>query len=209
MSTALVVVACSVQGSNDLETIDAADVPLSLADTTTTTTTTTIATTLPTTTTTPETVPTTLPPTTTTTTIPTEKVDLYFITGSRLSKIERELEIKSPETVLAALQAGPSSSAASAGLETLMPKADEFELTVTVSPGAAVVNVPASFLDLGEPAKLAFGQIVLTLVEIGRIGGVTFEADGVAIQAIRGDGSSAPPGQPVYFDDYQELLTIS
>ena len=74
----------------------------------------------------------------------------------------------------------------------------------------ATVDLPANFYDPDvvkqEDQRLAIGQIVLTLTEVGRIGQVLFTQAGVPIGVPRGSGDLSQPGQALPPRDYLELL---
>ncbi len=57
-----------------------------------------------------------------------------------------------------------------------------------------------------EDQRVAIGQIVLTLTEVGRIGQVRFTQDGHDIGVPRGSGDLSEPGQALPPRDFQELL---
>jgi spore germination protein GerM len=160
--------------------------------------------------------PTTIEPTTTTTladtptTIPTEDVTLYFISGGILVEYARSLPKRaSPGQVLALLQEGPPSGELGAGLRTALPTRNQALLNVTEDgSGVATVNLPVDFFEevKQEDQRVAIGQIVLTLTEVGRIGQVRFTQNGQAIGVPRGSGDLSEQGQPLAHRDYQELL---
>ncbi len=170
--------------------------------------------TIPTTTTT--TPPTTVEPTTTTTpaitstTIATEDVTLYFISGGILVPFTRALPKRaSSNQVLAALQEGPPPGDLGAGLRTAVPTTNQAALTVTEDgSGVATVDLPPDFYDTinQDDQSMAIGQIVLTLTEVGRIGQVRFTKAGVSIGVPRGSRELSQPGEPLPPRDYHELL---
>jgi hypothetical protein len=174
--------------------------------------------TIPTTSTTTTTIPeTTLEPTTTTiplsttTTIATEDVTLYFInSGGILVPYGRPLlKGASSAQVLSALQEGPPPGDIGVGLRTAIPRETAAKLRVTEDgSGVATVDLPTNFYDevKSEDQILAFGQIVLTLTEVGRIGQVMFTMGGTPTGVLRGAGDLSPPGQPLPPRDYFPLL---
>ncbi len=213
-----VIAACSVPGEGGFQPIGAADVDFGLAETTTTAPPTTrvpATTVFATTTTTPATTS-TIVETTTTAGPQTEQVDLYFVLGSRLTKITQPLISPAPpELVIRRLLSGPPTDGLGDGLRTLLPvvedtggvetPVEDLPIRVTVERGIAQVTVPASFSEIGDEGQLAFGQIVLSLYRPG-IGGVVFYVDGAPIQVIIGDGSLTEAGQPVTVEDYENLV---
>jgi spore germination protein GerM len=175
--------------------------------------------TLPTTSTTTTTIPaTTLEPTTTTTpiatttTIATEDVTLYFInSGGILVPYTRPLlKGASSGQVLSALQEGPPPGDIGVGLRTAIPRETAAKLRVSEDgSGVATVDLPINFYDeVVEPEDqiLAFGQIVLTLTEVGRVGQVMFTMGGNPTGVLRGAGDLSQPGQPLPPRDYFPLL---
>lgn len=177
-----IVVACGIPDSGDVARIP--DNKIGALDDTlpapsTTTSTTTPVTIVPTTT--------TIVAESTTTTIPTEDVTLYFISGGILVPFTRAMRKGATSSeVLSALQEGPSSGDIIVGLRTAVPTQGKAPLAVTEDgSGVATVDLPANFYDPDvvkqEDQRLAIGQIVLTLTEVGRIGQVLFTQAGVPI----------------------------
>jgi spore germination protein GerM len=197
-------VGCGIPDSGDVSRIPDNKIG-ALNDTlpTTSTSTTTPATIEPTTT--------TIQAESTTSTIATEDVTLYFISGGILTPFIRGMRkgASSPE-VLQALQEGPpTGDNAVVGLRTAVPTKDEALMNVTEDgSGVATVVLPTNFYDTitQEDQRLAIGQIVLTLTEVGRIGQVKFTLGGQPIGVFRGSGDLSQPGEPLPPRDYLELL---
>jgi spore germination protein GerM len=197
-------VGCGIPDSGDVSRIPDNKIG-ALNDTlpTTSTSTTTPATIEPTTT--------TIQAESTTSTIATEDVTLYFISGGILTPFIRGMRkgASSPE-VLQALQEGPpTGDNAVVGLRTAVPAKDEALMNVTEDgSGVATVILPTNFYDTvkQEDQRLAIGQIVLTLTEVGRIGQVRFTLGGQPIGVFRGSGDLSQPGEPLPPRDYLELL---
>jgi spore germination protein GerM len=202
VATLLVVaVACGVPSEGEFVPIEADEIPYGLAETTTTVPPTT---TQPTTTV-PESTSTTVAQTTTT--IAVEEVSLYFLTGTQAVAIQRALASPaSPSQVFAALAEGPPSGEAGVGLRTALP--DNAEAIVTASRGVVTVDLPSGFFDEVPAAdqRLAVAQIVLTLSLLPRSSLVVFTEAGEAIPVPRGGGDLTEPGEPVTFEDYEQLL---
>ena len=172
-----------------------------------------------------DTIPTTTPATTiepttatieaqTSTTIATEDVTLYFISGGILVPVA--LPLRKGATafeVLSRLQQGPPPGVVGIGLRTAVPTVDQAPLTVkTDDSGVATVDMPANFYDSmkqTDDQRLAIGQIVLTLTDVGRIGQVLFTRLKEPIGVPRGSGDFSEPGQPLPPRDYLELLQSS
>jgi hypothetical protein len=161
--------------------------------------------------------PTTIEPTTTaipeitTTTIATEDVTLYFISGGILRAFTSVLaKDASANEVMVALQKGPPSGDLGGGLRTAVPTKEEALMTVSDdASGVATVDLPPNFFDFVKPEDqpLAVGQIVLTLTDnVRRIGQVLFTKGGVPIGVPRGAGDFSQPGQPLPPRDYLVLL---
>ncbi|HEY7628479.1 MAG TPA: GerMN domain-containing protein [Ilumatobacteraceae bacterium] len=174
--------------------------------------------TVPTTSTTTTTTPaTTIEPTTTTiaevtsTTIATQEVNLYFISGGILRAVPTPLtKGAAPAEVLNALQGGPPSGDIGGGLRTAVPKAGQASLKIAPNDGSGVarVDLPANFFSVvkQEDQRWAIGQIVLTLTDIGGIGQVLFTQVGAPVGVPRGAGDFTAPEQAVPRKDYLELL---
>lgn len=189
--------ACGLPEDESYRPIPEADVPFGLQETTTTTTTTT---TLP-----PATTTTIRPPsTTTTTTIPLELVNVYFVDGTRLAVVLRELvRPASPTEALVALSEGPDLGTDPVGLRSSIPEG--LILTVEVSGGTATVDLTPDLVDLaGTEQLLALAQIVATLTDRPGIGRVSFTLEGRPIDVPRADGTVSQGS--VSRDDYASLL---
>jgi len=200
----LVVAACGVPEASDYRPIGGPDVADLLA-TTTSSTTTTSTTLAPTTTAPPET---TLPILDTSTTLPTEPVSLYFISGSQLQAVQFPLTPNPSATqVLQALVAGLDVLGPLAtGLRSAVPAGATFN--VSTRGGIAYVDMSTDTLTK-EPtdSRFEFGQIVLTLLSnVTGIGQVSFTVDTVPQVVELGDGSQTNPGDPVAKDDYSTLV---
>ena len=183
---------CAVAGSGTFSAIDESEIPLSLSQATTT-----------------------VPPTTTTTVAPemdssqtiNELVDLYFILGAGLLKVQTSVvSPASPAQAITLLGSGPLNDPSYVGLRTAIPQ--QLEVDVTVARGVAAVTVPESFLRSLAPSdqRLAIAQLVATLTSRPGIGQVTFLVNGAPIAVPRGRGDVVTAGTPVTFDDYALLI---
>lgn len=195
-ATALIVlVGCGVPSNSENRPLDPAGIPAifnQTTSTTTSTTTTTIAS--PASTAAP-------------TSVPAELVSLYFVAGSQVVPISRQLlsPAAAPQ-VLAALAEGLPSGDEAAGLRSALPP--NFSAGVEVERGIATVDLPPTFLNQvpGPEQRLAVAQIVLTLTRRAGIGQVIFTS-GAQPQAVpRGRGDLTRPGELVACDDYANLL---
>lgn len=160
---------------------------------------------------------TTLPPTTTTVLDPmitdslpvavSEPVDLFFISNSRIIKVQRNVASPAnPSQALSSLVEGPNTSPEFVGLRTALPTT--FAASVDVIRGVARVDASRTFLNSlsGLDQKLAIAQIVLTLTSRPGVGQVLFSVDGKLISVPRGRGDSVASGVAVTFDDYSSLI---
>jgi hypothetical protein len=184
---------CAVAGSGQFAPIDDSEIPLSLSQAATTTvastTTTTIANDLD------------------TSQMVNELVDLYFILGAGLLKVQTNVvSPASPSQALLLLGSGPLNDPSYAGLRSAIPQT--LDATVELSRGVATVTVPESFLRTLAPSdqRLAIAQIVATLTSRPGIGQVSFVVDDAPIAVPRGRGDLVAPGTPVTFDDYAMLI---
>lgn len=150
----------------------------------------------------------------TTTTIPdderellVEVVDLYYVAGSRLVRVQRNLASPStPTQVLAALGESPGSDPSLAGLRSALPRG--LPLEVDVARGVARVDASRSFLD-GLSAldqRLAVAQVVLTLTSRPGVGQVVLSVEGTLVPVPRGRGDLVASGTPVTYEDYGFLV---
>lgn len=184
---------CTVAGSGDFSPIDDSEIPLSLSQAATTTVATTTTT--------------TVAPDLDTAQMVNELVDLYFILGAGLLKIQTTVvSPATPAQALSLLGQGPLDDSSYVGLRTVIPQA--LDAQVEVARGVATVSAPESFLRTLAPSdqRLAIAQIVATLTSRPGIGQVTFEVDGVPIAVPRGRGDLVAAGTPVTFDDYAMLI---
>ena len=160
---------------------------------------------------------TTLPPTTTTVSDPlstdtlpvavSEPIDLFFISNSRIIKVQRNVASPAnPAQALSSLVEGPNSTPDFVGLRSALPT--DFAASVDVIRGVARVDATRTFLNAlsGLDQKLAIAQIVLTLTSRPGVGQVLFSVDGKLISVPRGRGDSVASGVAVTFDDYSTLI---
>lgn len=199
MTLAMGAVACGVPTEDGFQPVASRDIPFGLQDTTTTTTTTT---TIP-----PSTTSTTQPvSTTSSTTIPAELVNLYFVLGSTIQPVTRELP--RPVTnvqVLEQLQEGPSRSEQRDGIRSSLPA--ELIGALTVAGGTATIDLSPELFELtGTEQQLVFAQLVLTLTDLRGIGRVAFTVEGQPIDVQLADGTLATGS--VSRDDFVSLLPI-
>jgi hypothetical protein len=139
-----------------------------------------------------------------------EQVDLYFIRGSAVTKVQRL--VKSPAdatSTLASLTEGLMDDPKFAGLRTAIPST--LQAIVDVDRGVATVNATRVFLNSlsAVDQRLAIAQIVLTLTSRPGIGQVVFSVDQRTIVVPRGRGDLSGAGDPVTFDDYKNLIVGS
>ncbi|HAP78464.1 MAG TPA: hypothetical protein DCR14_20570 [Acidimicrobiaceae bacterium] len=188
-------VACSVVDEQGVERID----PQYGLDDTLPPTTTTIATT-----TTEAATTTSGLDTTTTAAVQTEEVLLYFIASGQLTPFPQNLPapVATPQ-LLAALLEGPPAGELGTGLRTALP-AGAIIRVVPDSSGIAQVQLPPDFFEavpVGDQ-RLVIGQLVVTLLSNLRgVGQVAFNQS-----VTKPTGELVPPGQPLTYGDYDELL---
>jgi spore germination protein GerM len=185
---------CAVPSSGSYQQVSNADIPFGLSS--------------------PQT---TIPQTTTTVSDPnsteslpiavSEPVDLFFISNSRIIKVQRNVASPAnPAQALSSLVEGPSTSPEFVGLRTALPTT--FTARVDVIRGVAQVDATRAFLNSlsGLDQKLAIAQIVLTLTSRPGVGQVLFSVEGKLISVPRGRGDSVASGVAVTFDDYASLI---
>ena len=185
---------CAVPSSGSYQQVSNADIPFGLSS--------------------PQT---TIPQTTTTLSDPnsteslpiavSEPVDLFFISNSRIIKVQRNVASPAnPAQALSSLVEGPSTSPEFVGLRTALPTT--FTAKVDVIRGVAQVDATRAFLNSlsGLDQKLAIAQIVLTLTSRPGVGQVLFSVEGKLISVPRGRGDSVASGVAVTFDDYASLI---
>ncbi len=199
-----VVVACGIPDNGQVSTIQDKDLR-NLGDS------------LPSTSTSTTTLPTVEPTTTTTildtaTTIASEDVTLYFISGSQLKGYPRTLaKPVSTNQVLRALQEGPPSGDLGVGIRSAVPTKEKALITSTEDDsGVATIELPPGFFEQipQEDQLLAIGQIVLTVLDdVGGIGQVLFARNGSPLQVPRGPSGGLTDGtEPLARRDYKDLL---
>jgi hypothetical protein len=188
-----VLAACGLPRDQAYRPVQGDDIPYGLQETTTST----VPTTVPIATTT------TIAPTTTTTPR-TDPVTVYFVLGSRLTTVVRQLDKPvSPTEVMIELQQGPQRGERPVGMRSSVQP--DMIGEVEVVGGIADVDLAPTVLELrGSEQILAFAQIVGTLTERPGIGRVSFSIEGRPVDAPRGDGSLASGS--VSRDDYNDLL---
>ncbi len=196
VAVAVFAVGCGVPSSSKFTTIDRANIPFGLSETTTSTTTsTTIA--MESTTTLAEPA----------TTIATEPVSLYFVAGTQVVSVSQYLPrpVSTAQT-MAVLEAGPPREFG-LGLRTAIPNGVSSGITLTG--GVVTVDLPPTFFKDMAPQdqRLALAQIVLTLTNQRGVGQVTFTQNGLPISVLRGGGDLTQPGQLLVSADYEQLLS--
>jgi Sporulation and spore germination len=201
IAVALATWACGVAPESTPRTVDRANIPLGLADTSTSTTTTTL----------PETTAqTTVPPATT---VPAETAKVYLVQGGNLVAVEREIPVAADlSRIIRDVQVGPSVAERERGLRSAVPFSAVTILGIGLEGGTATIDVAPNFLELlpsPSEQELAAGQLVMTLTDRGPgIGRVRFTVGGTAVPVPRGDGSAPQqPDQSVSRDDYLALVT--
>ena len=198
-----VVVACGIPDNGQVSPIQGKDLR-NLGDS------------LPSTSTSTTTPPTVEPTTTTTildtaTTIATDDVTIYFISGGQLKGYPRSVaKPATTNSVLFALQLGPPPGDVGGGIRSAVPTREQALIKSTEdNSGIATIDLPPGFFQQTPPEDqlLAIGQIVMTVTEVGGIGQVLFTQSGVALPVPRGPGGGLSNGtDPLARRDYVDLL---
>jgi Sporulation and spore germination len=204
---AIVIAACGVPKDSKLENVGRDDAfGLDRISTTTSTTTTTTTTTIP-----ASTVPemtTTIPPTTEPPVV-TEQAKLYFVLGDKLFKREIQVPPGTPrDLILSKLLEGVAEVDAGT-LRTLVPS--DAVLDFTVDDGAGRIELSPSFVEtLPESPNdqaLAFGQLVMTVLQGEGIGQVVFTYQGTGYAVVDESGTTRGADSLLTVADYDNLLT--
>lgn len=143
-----------------------------------------------------------------TSTVPTEEVTLYFVSGSQLVPVDTPVPVPMAErAILDALAAGPPADEFEAGVRTAVPA----ELVAGTRQVGRRITVdfrgdPLLAVDSTDQ-RLMVAQIVLTLTKISGIEEVLFTTDGEPLGVYQREGELTEPGEPVTAGDYAALLT--
>lgn len=190
---AFVLGSCAVSGEGEFASIPPADVPFGLADQLAASTTTSTST--------------TIVGEGSESQLVEELVDVYYILGSGLFKVQTNVASPaSPAQALALLGVNPLGDPSFVGLRTAIPA--NFDAEVLIARGVAQVDASESFLRSLAPTdqRLAIAQIVATLTSRPGIGQVVFTVEDTPIAVPRGRGDVVAAGTPVSFDDYAMLI---
>jgi hypothetical protein len=194
--------ACGTGDDGDFQRIDSDDL-FGLDQTTTTSFTTTTTTTVP-----ASSVPIQTSTSAPTTSIPTEPIELYFVSGNRLERVTRNLSRDPSATrVTTLLEEGPPPGEAGVGLRSfILPGL----ITTVRESGAGFATVDLAvepFDDIEDrDQRLAIAQIVLTLTRRPGIGQVQFSLEGEPLAVPGADGVQTDPGELVSREDFEDLL---
>jgi len=201
--TMAVLVACGIPDNGNVSSIQDNDLR-NLNDTIPTTSSSTI----PATTVVAETTTTTAA--ITPTTIATDPVTLYFISGGRLNGYPTPLvRPATTSQVIAALQLGPPPGDPGVGIRSAVPLRSKLTISVNEDDsGVATIELPAGFFEQipTEDQLLAIGQIVLSVTEIGGVGQVLFTQNGQPLGVPRRGGGVSTGSEPLSRRDYVDLL---
>jgi hypothetical protein len=203
IGVAIAAASCGTGDDGAFQRIDS-DELFGLDETTTTSTTTTTTTTIPASSVLPTT--TSEPPTT----VPTELIELYFVSGDHLEPVDRNLTRDPSATrVMTLLEEGPPPGEPGAGLRSFVQPG----LITTVresGSGFATVDLAGETFDAieGRDQRIAIGQIVLTLTRRPGIGQVRFSLEGEPLAVPGAEGVQTDPGDPVARADYEDLLVV-
>lgn len=147
---------------------------------------------------------------TTTPTAPTgetTEATIFLVQGERLALARREVPAPATgETVIEALQRGPTRSEAALGLRSALVGRDVMR-SVGIHGGIATVDLGSDFTEIvGRDQIMALAQIVSTLTSLPGVGLVNFTLEGAPVGVPRGDG--AVTTNPVSRDDYALLAPV-
>jgi spore germination protein GerM len=193
---------CGINGGGDLRQIGSEDLA-GLDQTTTSTTTTTTTTIVPI-----DTAAGTTTTATTSSTIATEPVELYFVSGGMLESVTQDVfRDISLFGVLRALESGPPPPDIAVGLTSVLPIGLIRGVTESGT-GVASVDLSGEIFENieGDEQRQAIAQIVLTLTRRPGIGQVRFTLDGEDLQIPKRGNVLSEPGEPVSRLDYESLL---
>jgi spore germination protein GerM len=186
---ALTATACGVGAESSAHHINRQAVPSELLDPATTTTSTTR-----------------VPPEVTVTTVPLQRITLYFVRTDHVARVDREVEsVPSTVNLLVLLTTPPPAPGdSSVALRTAVPARSV--TAVSVSGGIATVDLATPFTEVSaRDQTLAFAQMTYTLTALPGIGLVSFTLNGARIDVPGGDGSIVVG--PVSRDTYRNLVS--
>jgi spore germination protein GerM len=143
----------------------------------------------------------------TTTTVATEDVPLYFISGSQLMSIATPVPLPLEERrILDALASGPPAAELEAGIRNAVP----LDLVRGVRQVGHRITIDLRgdvFRGIdSDDQRLTVAQIVLTMTDVPGIDEVVFTTDGEPLRVYQRDNELTEPGEPVTSADYVELL---
>ena len=144
--------------------------------------------------------------------VATEPVKLYFATaGNHLTAITTTLpHPTSLRRAIAALETGPLLDDAGVQLQSFVQQG--LVLSVTDEGGVALVDLDGELLTRIDSSdqRLLIAQLVLTLATRPGIGQVSFSADGdpISVPVPSRDNLLSEAGEPVSFDEFEELVAI-
>ena len=138
---------------------------------------------------------------------PTEKATIFLVQGERLAPVQRELPAPvSVESVLEALEAGPTATEVQLGLRTAL-LAQGLVKSGSVSGGIATIDLGQPFTEIaGRDQILALAQIVSTVTGLPGVGRASFTLEGQPTGVLRGDGGVTTDS--VSRDDYATLAPV-
>ncbi|MEW6152396.1 MAG: GerMN domain-containing protein [Actinomycetota bacterium] len=116
---------------------------------------------------------------------------VYFVRGSRLEPVDREVALPLADGAIEALLARPTAAERDQGLRTAVT--GTARLAGTLAAGVPLVEVDEAFVQVeGEEQVLALAQIVYTLTGLPGVSGVAFALDGRTVEVPTGDGALRP-----------------
>jgi spore germination protein GerM len=137
----------------------------------------------------------------------TAQATIFLVQGERLAPVVRDVPAPpTGETVLEALERGPTRSEAALGLRSALVGRDVLR-SIGISGGIASVDLGPDFTDIvGRDQIMALAQIVSTVTGLAGVGRVSFTLEGVPVGVPRGDG--AVTTESVSRDDYALLAPV-
>ncbi|MGH9186822.1 MAG: GerMN domain-containing protein [Acidimicrobiales bacterium] len=125
---------------------------------------------------------------------------VYFVAGGRLQAVQRDVTARNPDDVLGALFAGLGASDVQA-LSTLIPAGLTLENWELEDESLIIVDLSSEINDVaGENQKLAYAQMVYTLIDLRGVIRVRFRVDEVNQEVPTDTGGESDPVDRGDFD---------
>ena len=135
------------------------------------------------------------------------ETSIFLVKNDRLAPTVRRIDPSArPQTVLRALERGPTKEEVAAGLRSALPETHAVDVA-SLAAGTVTVELDPAFTTLPSGDQLlALAQLVFTLTARPGIGQVRFTLEGQAIEVPRADGSLV--ATPVSRDDYAAVAPV-